>query len=164
MKQLLLQYAQYNAWANKKLSETVGRLSHDQQHQQIPSSFDSIFKTMMHLLDVESIWWQRLKLSEQIDWPGRTFTGDINDLIQELLRNSSQWEYWVRNASDVALTHVFAYQNSKKEHFKQPVYEVLVHLFNHQSYHRGQLVTMLRQAGVEKIPATDFIVYCRTKK
>src|SRR5687767_1374168 len=123
MKQLLLQYAMYNAWANKKLSDTVSALSDEQQHQQISSSFDSIFKTMMHLLDVESIWWQRLKLSEQVDWPGRTFTGDMNDLIKELARFSAQWEEWIKNASEVALTHVFAYQNSKKEHFKQPVYE-----------------------------------------
>ena len=40
---------------------------------------------------------------------------------------------------------------------------MLLHLFNHQTFHRGQLVTMLRQNGIEKIPATDFIVFSRTK-
>jgi uncharacterized damage-inducible protein DinB len=40
---------------------------------------------------------------------------------------------------------------------------MLLHLFNHNTYHRGQLVTMLRQLGMDKIPATDFIVWSRKK-
>lgn len=163
MKQLLVQYAMYNSWANKKISETIASLSAEQQHQTIVSSFDSIFKTMLHLMDAEGMWWQRLKLAEHIERPSASFKGEMPDLISAFLQFSNQWEEWVKNANEVALTHVFAYQNIKKEQFKQPVNEVLVHLFNHQSYHRGQLVTMLRQLGVEKIPATDFIVWTRLK-
>jgi uncharacterized damage-inducible protein DinB len=59
---------------------------------------------------------------------------------------------------------VFHYQNTKKEQFKQPIYQVLLHMFNHSTYHRGQLVTMLRQLGVQKLPSTDFIVWSRRKK
>jgi uncharacterized damage-inducible protein DinB len=40
---------------------------------------------------------------------------------------------------------------------------MLLHLFNHGTYHRGQLVTMLRELGIEKIPPTDFIVWSRRK-
>jgi uncharacterized damage-inducible protein DinB len=40
---------------------------------------------------------------------------------------------------------------------------MLLHVFNHGTYHRGQLVTMLRQLGIENIPATDFIVWSREK-
>jgi uncharacterized damage-inducible protein DinB len=36
-------------------------------------------------------------------------------------------------------------------------------VFNHATYHRGQLVTMLRQIGAEKIPATDFAAFVRLK-
>jgi uncharacterized damage-inducible protein DinB len=68
------------------------------------------------------------------------------------------------NAKEVNLTHVFAYRNSKKEQFKEPVYQVLMHVFNHATYHRGQMVTMMRQLDVKTIPATDFIVFSRNKK
>jgi len=44
-----------------------------------------------------------------------------------------------------------------------PVYQMLQHVFNHATYHRGQLVTMLRQLGQDKIPDTDFYTYCRLK-
>lgn len=47
---------------------------------------------------------------------------------------------------------------------KLPVNVILMHVFNHATYHRGQLVTMLRQLGVKKIPQTDFMVYMSKKK
>jgi uncharacterized damage-inducible protein DinB len=77
-----------------------------------------------------------------------------------LLQNK-QWIEWISNAQEHMFQHEFIYLNSKKEQFKQPVYQVLVHIFNHGTYHRGQLVTMLRQLGVEKIPQTDYIVWTR---
>jgi len=161
MKQLLQQYAQYNLWANKTIIDQINQLSEEQLHKEIASSFTSIYKTILHLMDVESIWWQRLKLVEHVEWPGRTFNGSIDELSKKLLQLSQQWEEWITNTNEANITHVFAYQNSKKEQFKQPVYEALLHLFNHQTYHRGQVVTMLRQLGIDKIPATDFIVFSR---
>lgn len=164
MKQLLQQYATYNFWANKKIIERVSQLPEEQIQKEIASSFPSVYKTVVHMMDVESIWWQRLKLAEHVEWPGENFTGSFDVLSKKLLQLSRQWEEWVQQTNEANLTHVFAYQNSKKEHFKQPVYEMLVHLFNHQTYHRGQVVTMFRQLGADKIPATDFIIFSRSKK
>ncbi len=114
-------------------------------------------------MEVENVWWERLKLVEHTTLSG-WFTGNFDELSKKLLQLSQQWEDWVRKANEVNINHVFAYQNSKKELFKQPVYEVLLQLFNHQSYHRGQVVTMFRQLGIDKIPATDFIVFSRSKR
>lgn len=164
MKNMLKQYATYNNWANQKLLETISQLNEAQQYQEINSSFPGIFKTLLHMLDAENIWWQRLKLAEQIVRPSEHFSGNFAELQKRLLFQSGQWNERVENASENQLRHVFAYQNSKREQFKQTVNEVLIHLFNHGTYHRGQLVTMLRQLGIEKIPATDFIVWCRSKK
>ncbi len=163
MKQLLLQYSAYNLWANKTITEKISTLPNDIIEKEMESSFRSIFKTVVHLMDVESIWWQRLKLQEHVEWPGKTFDGDFESLSKELLTLSKRWNEWVSEATELQITHVFGYQNSKKEFFKQPAYEMLLHLFNHQTFHRGQLVTMMRQGGVEKIPATDFIVFSRKK-
>ena len=163
MKQLLQQYAAYNVWANKIIIERIAQLPEDIIYKETKSSFPSIYKTVVHLMDVESLWWQRLKLVEQPIWPGINFKGNFEELSQQLLTLSKQWSDWVSNSNEVNLAHVFAYHNSKKEYFKQPVYEMLVQLFNHQTFHRGQLVTMMRQNEIEKIPATDFIVFSRKK-
>ena len=163
MKPILLQCAAYTIWANRKIIECINNLSNDQINREISSSFSSIYKTVLHMLDAESIWWQRVKLVEHIERPSESFDGSFEELSKKLEAQSKLWEEWISNASDNQLNHVFSYQNTKKEQFKQPVYEMLLHIFNHNTYHRGQLVTMLRQLGVEKIPPTDFIVFARKR-
>ena len=163
MKQLLQQFAAYNVWANNKIIDCINNLSDEQISREIASSFPSIKKTILHIWDAEAMWWQRLKLSEKIIRPSDEFDGSFAELVKKLDQQSNEWKDWVDNATEIQLQHVFAYQNTKKEQFKQPVNEMLLHLFNHGTYHRGQLVTMLRQLAVDKIPATDFIVFSRKK-
>lgn len=163
MKQLLQQYAAYNLWANKRIVETAGQLSEEQINKEIVSSFPSIYKTVLHLMEVENIWWQRLQLVEQTTPPG-WFKGNFTELSKKLVELSQQWERWVQNANDANINHVFAWYNFKKEYNKEPVYKMLMHLFNHQTMHRGQVIMMLRQLGVEKIPSTDFLIFSRNKK
>jgi uncharacterized damage-inducible protein DinB len=88
----------------------------------------------------------------------------MQELTIELLQQNRQWIEWINAASEAALDHVFQYQTSRKEQFKQPISQMLLHVFNHGTYHRGQLVNMLRQLEVEKIPQTDFIVWSRMKR
>ncbi|NTS39733.1 DinB family protein [Flavisolibacter sp. BT320] len=163
MKEIILQYAAYHSWANNLLLSTIQSLPEEQHQAAVKSSFPSLYKTVLHMYDAESIWWQRLKLQEKVDRPSDTFTGDMATLSQEVLLQNKRWHQWVTNANEHALQHEFIYYNSRKERFKQPVYQMLLHLFNHGTYHRGQLVTMLRALGVEKIPQTDFIVWSRKK-
>ena len=113
--------------------------------------------------DAESIWWQRMKLHERIIRPSENFNGPTKDIVNGLLNQNKQWDDWVNQASELSISHVFQYQTSRKEQFKQPIYQMLLHVFNHGTYHRGQLVNMLRQLGVDKIPATDFILWSRKK-
>lgn len=160
----MLELATYNFWANKKITDSILLLSDEKQRQELPSSFKSIFQTTFHIWDAESIWWQRMKLSERIIIPSENQEGKMSDVVNGLLQQSQQWQDWVATASDIALGHVVQYHNSKKEYFKQPVFQILTHVFNHGTYHRGQLVNIFRQLRVEKIPQTDFIVFSRNRK
>ena len=164
MKDILQQYASYSVWANQRFAEFIQTLDNEMLLQHIPSSFTNIHGTFLHMWDAESIWWQRLKLQEVITPPSANFKGNTRDVAAALIHQNRLWESWVNNASDSALLHVFFYRNSKKEQFKQPVYTVLLHMFNHGTYHRGQLVNMFRQLQIIKIPQTDFIVWSREKK
>ena len=163
MKEILVQYASYNLWANQKLVAEINRLTPEQLTQTIGSSFPSVLLTVSHLRDAESMWWQRIRLIEKPVRPSDHFTGTPPELFKALLAQSAQWKAWVEQASVPQLEHVFAYYNQQKEHFKNTVYQTLLHLFNHSTYHRGQLITMLRQLGITTIPNTDFIGYIRKK-
>jgi uncharacterized damage-inducible protein DinB len=163
MKELLVQFASYNLWANTVLMHNILSLPEEQQQQEMASSFKSLYKTTLHIWDAENMWWQRMKLLEHILRPSDAFKGSFHDLVKELQLQDKQWIEWINNAQEHHLQHEFSYQNTKREKFKQPVFQMLLHLFNHGSYHRGQLVNILRQLEVDKIPQTDFIVWSRKK-
>lgn len=113
--------------------------------------------------NAEAVWWQRVKLVESVYLPMDDFKGTVIELSTHWKVQSKEWVSWLETATEAMIHHEFIYHNSKKERFKQPVADALEHLFLHQSYHRGQLVTMLRQLGIKEIPATDYIVFTRKK-
>ncbi|MGG9960502.1 DinB family protein [Ferruginibacter sp. SUN106] len=163
MKELLQQYAGYNVWANNILFERIRKLSEEKIQQEIVSSFPSVYKTIVHMWQAENIWWQRLQLVENISPLSETFKGSFADAVAGLALQSRQWADWVNGANDTQLTDVFAFVRNK-EPFTMKVNDMLLHLFNHATFHRGQLVTLLRQLGeTDNIPSTDFSTYTRLK-
>lgn len=163
MKELLQQLATYNAWANGQLVDLIQQLPEEQLTAEVPSSFNTLQGTLLHMWNAESVWWQRLKLQERITEPADGFRGGLKEVVTGLQGLDRQWVEWVSGAQERMFQHEFFYVNFRKERFKQPVFQVLLHVFNHNTYHRGQLVNMLRQLGIEKIPQTDFIVWSRKK-
>jgi len=164
MKELLTQMASYNTWANGLLVESLNTLPEATHTTPVPSSFKTLKATLVHMWNAESIWWQRMKLLEKITVPGESFEGTFGEAAIQLLKQNRQWQEWVAAAGIHMLEHEFIYQNSKKEQFKQPVYQVLQQIFNHGTYHRGQMIVMMHQLGLQKMPQTDFIVWSRKGK
>jgi uncharacterized damage-inducible protein DinB len=164
MKELLKQLASYNIWATQRITEFVLSIPEDKQTAEIPSSFKSIHKTLLHMWDAETSWWQRMKMSEHIIVPSQSFNGTTKELVLGLMNQAKAWEDWVNSASELSIEHVFQYYTSKKEHVKMPVSTMLLHVFNHGTFHRGQIINMLRQLGFEKLPQTDISLLYRSKK
>lgn len=160
MKELLLHLAKYNVWANDKFIKELQKLNDEQLNKEIVSSFPSIRKTIYHMWSAEFIWLQRLHLIEQPIWIGSDYDGDFATAVEKWKESSNKLvEFVEQQKNDDAFTHVVQYYNLKKQSNKMPVYKALMQVLNHATYHRGQLVTMMRQAGVKKIPATDFMLY-----
>jgi uncharacterized damage-inducible protein DinB len=162
MKEILLQFARYHAWANKRMIEAMLNLDDETLDQEVASSFNSLRATVYHLWSAEFVWLQRLQLTEQPVWVEQVFKGTFQEACQEWQRASETLVQFIeKQYDDKGMEHVFQYYNSQKKSFKNKVGETLLHVFNHGTYHRGQLVTMLRQVGVAKIPNTDFIAFIR---
>ena len=163
MKELLLQYAQYNAWANKLIIGAMLKLGDEDIKREIISSFPSVYATVCHTWSAESVWLQRLQLAEYPQWFG-DFQGPFTEACDNWLQASADLVNFVeKQYDDRALQHVLQYYDRAKVSHKTPVHQVLHHVFNHSTYHRGQLVTMVRQLGAKDIPGTDFIAFARRK-
>ncbi len=163
MKEMLQQYAAYNIWATKILIDRINKLPEEKIIQEVASSFPSIYKTVNHMWLAEEAWWQRLKLVENVVLQSEKFSGSFAEQYSQLAKQSILFKEWIDVANDNQLKHVFAYVRNKEQH-KMVVHDMLLHVFNHATYHRGQLVTILRQLGEDKIPQTDFSAWCRLKK
>ena len=161
MKPLLLSYAAYNLWANQQIMVRLKTLPTSVLHTKVRSSFESLYATVLHLLDAENMWSQRINLAEKVVRPSDLFTGDFESLSEKLLHQSDAWYNWVSKMQDRMIAHEIIYYNTKKEPFKQPVSDILLHLFNHSTFHRGQLINIMRQLDLDALPNTDYINWCR---
>ncbi|MCW3122594.1 MAG: DinB family protein [Flavipsychrobacter sp.] len=161
MKELLLQYAEYNVWANKKIIDALLALGEPGVDQVMASSFPTIRKTVHHTMAAEHTWLQRLQLVEHPVWVGNDFTGSFEDACSFWGNASKDMLAFVAACHTDAISASSHYKDRSGNAYETPVNEILHHVFNHSTYHRGQLVTMMRTCGVTEIPGTDFIGFVR---
>jgi len=162
MKQLFISYTSYNHWANKQLTSAIDMLTEEFCHTEIVGSFPSLYDTIRHLWHAEFLWWQRVNGITPTALPTLASESTL-DLMNALLDQGKEWEIWAENLTDEQLLESITYTNMKGETFTSSLWQILQHIFNHASYHRGQVVMILRQLGVFSIPNTDYIAYCRSK-
>jgi uncharacterized damage-inducible protein DinB len=158
VKDMLQMYARYNQWAHAKLLDLILGLSTEEQHATIPSSFNTLYKTIFHVWGASALWLGRLNL-EPIKISGDPFNSSMEDLARAMKLVDQQWVDWFESKTDKELTEVLHYNNLAGKPFSQSYDLLLQHIFNHGTYHNGQLVTMLRALGLNLIPATDFVAW-----
>jgi uncharacterized damage-inducible protein DinB len=163
VKDMLQRYARYNQWAHTKLLDLILELSVEEQHATIPSSFNSLYKTVLHVWGASALWLGRLNL-EPIEISGDPFNASTEDLARAMELVDQQWVDWFKSKTDQELTENLNYNNLAGKPFSQSYDLLLQHIFNHSTYHNGQLVTMLRALGLDKIPATDFVAWTFLEK
>jgi len=162
LQQQLLKLSHYNMWANDKLMKWIIEAGEQTADLEMNSSFTSIRKTLYHIYDAETLWLVRLNGNQIQDWPpSRDFNYTLTEFAEVFRKCSKDFSHWVETAKDKKLTEKCAYKNLKGDPFESSYCDIIQHCLNHSTYHRGQLITMLRQAGFTKVGTTDYITYCR---
>jgi len=90
MKKLLQQLAAYNTWAHREIFAVILSLQEEKQKAELASSFSSLYKTILHMWDAESIWWQRVNQQEKVVVPGNHFKGSLQELVNGLMQQSNE--------------------------------------------------------------------------
>lgn len=161
-------YARYNAWINQSLLNASLNLSPEAQIKDHQVFFKSITGSWNHILVGDLLWLNRLAVIFPIindaigNWPKPTrldqvLYSNLNELTQvrqELDELIIQWCDLLRESDS---GDQLQYNNSQGEPQTKPLPDILQHLFNHQSHHRGQITALLSQLGVD-YGATDFIL------
>jgi uncharacterized damage-inducible protein DinB len=157
MKSRFEQLASYNKWANARIYEAALALDESDYRRDVGAFFKSLHGTLNHLLVADRIWMKRL-----------TGEGEHPDRLDAII-HEDRWQLaaaradeddriirFVASLDDAVLAGTLKYATTSGKPFEQSRADVLSHFFNHQTHHRGQITTLLTQAGVD-VGVTDLV-------
>jgi uncharacterized damage-inducible protein DinB len=162
--------ATYNEWMNAKLYEAAARLSADELMAERGAFFGSIFGTLNHLVVADTVWLKRIAQAfahfKALD-PVRALAmpaaldqqvfDDLPAMLQRRTELDAVLKQWVASITVSDLGEVLEYTSMKGVVSRKRLGLVLMHVFNHQTHHRGQATTLLFQAG-QDVGVTDLLV------
>jgi uncharacterized damage-inducible protein DinB len=157
----ILKLTQYNLWANRRISELVEEWDEEKFSREINSSFPSIKKTVLHIWDAQVIWTLRLYGKIIYSWPSKNFKGTKEELLTGFIHSSKELEEYVNTLKTDEEKAIIEYSNLKGEKFSTSISDIIIHCINHSTFHRGQIITMLRQTGKTELISTDYIIFLR---
>lgn len=148
----------YNLWANQRALGAVSLLHNDAFTRNLGNSFPSVRDTLGHIMAAEWIWLERWNGRSPAALLAATDFPTLNTLAQRWTKIQDGQKTFLDALSPAQLDVNLTYTNTRGQVFAYPLWQQMVHVVNHSSYHRGQITTLLRQLGAEPI-STDLIVY-----
>jgi len=153
--------AGYNRWMNERLYALCATLSDEERKRDRKAFFRSIHGTLNHLLLTDRGWLGRFTGAP---WMFRSLDqelyADFEELRRERAKTDATIEAYVAGLTPSRFAEDFSYTTYAGKTYTHPLGPALVHLFNHQTHHRGQITTLLSQLGVDP-GVTDVIAYYR---
>jgi uncharacterized damage-inducible protein DinB len=147
-------HLRYSEWASRRLLDAAMALPAEQRERDLGSSHKGVLDTLAHIVFADRIWLHRvLRTPEaaaeavEVEWP----------------RLWRQWADLAALWTDVELAQVLEYKDLRGAPRDSKLEEIVMHVVNHATLHRGQVLGMLRQLGVAP-PQTDLITFYREQK
>ncbi|MEM6395240.1 MAG: DinB family protein [Bacteroidota bacterium] len=151
---LILQSLQYHRWANSSIAIWLKDQPKELLHLEVAASFPSIRKTLHHILEAEKYYLSILSKIE-VDYPENQ---SLDDVWTELLETDEQLLTWFESQGEAVVEREIQLKRSQYLE-RYTVATLILHIINHTTYHRGQIVSMRHQLGLSKPPATDYYRY-----
>ncbi|OQP40791.1 damage-inducible protein DinB [Niastella yeongjuensis] len=151
----------YLIWADGNIVEWLHQIDDTQWEQTITSSFPSIKQTALHIVSAERIWLDYWTKTPDPVFLSAQFTGTKSDLIAIWMQISAGLKSFVDAYAEKDYLQPVTFKWPGGGESTMAFWQTFSHFINHATYHRGQLVTMLRQAGFTKLSSTDLAGYYR---
>lgn len=153
--------ADYNFWANNMAIEWLNQINDGQREQVIISSFSSIKQTAIHIASAEKIWIDFWTNVPDPVFLSAEFKGTTNELIEIWEKSSIDLKNFIETYPEENYLQQITFRYPRGGESSMEFWQTFSHIINHSTYHRGQLVTMLRQAGFTKLSSIDLATYFR---
>ena len=153
----------YHYWARDRLFAAVETLTDDQLRRPLGNSFPSIFDTMAHLCGADWIWRSRWEGESPMALPKPETWDDLARIREAWMDEERRIRAIVNRLGPDGILRPIEYTGWDGRRQAQPFWQMLQHLVNHGSYHRGQVTTMLRQMGAPPAKSMDLIAFYRER-
>lgn len=159
MKSHFAMMADYNAWANVRLYRMAGRLPDDQYRRDVGAYFKSLHGTLNHIMCADLIWMRRLTgAGEHPTSLDAIVFDDFPSLSAARQHEDERIIAYVASLSDAHMEETWTYRTMKGTPRTQRRRDILAHLFNHQTHHRGQAHAILTILGVREPDGLDLLL------
>jgi uncharacterized damage-inducible protein DinB len=149
----------FNRWANERTLDAAATLTPEQYARPLGGSFPSLRATLQHMMGAEISWLARFHGEVGGRFPDLSGYDDVPKLRAAWDDVWAEQQRYLASLDYDALRRPLAFRFRDGTEGTQPLVEALRHVVNHASYHRGQVVMLIRQLG--GVPAgTDYITYC----
>lgn len=157
-KKYLQDIADYSNWADPAVINWLEEISEEDWKKEIDSSFNSIAKTALHIVSAKKIWIDFWKSAPNPTFLSANFTGNKVVLIEIWKKTMIDYKSFIENYHEENYSNIISI-TVRKEKWEMKFAETVLHHNNHATFHRGQLVTMLRQCGFTHFCNTDLATY-----
>ncbi len=154
----------FNYWAKARILGVVATLSPEQYARNLGSSHGGIRGTLVHTVGAEEIWVKRWKgeltstLRKEEEFPGLDNLTDWWNMVEHEVTGFC---HMLKSDGDVV--REVSYKDIKGNPYTMELSLLMQHLVNHSTYHRGQVVALLRQLGVKPV-GTDLVAFYRDRR
>jgi len=152
----LLELYEYNEWANEKTIASLRALPEADYVREQGGGWPSLRATFVHLAGATDAWAERFSGRDALVLAKETDLPKLEDAVRVLLSAQEKHRNHLKNLTRDKLERPFSWKNLAGEVRAAP-YEIVVrHVVNHQTYHRGQIASMVRRVGGKPV-ATDMV-------
>jgi uncharacterized damage-inducible protein DinB len=153
---------QFNAWANHRTMGACDSVGAESFATRLTGSFPSVRDTLVHIMAVERLWLERwLGTSDGSFLKPESFP-DIGSVRAEWARIERELLAFVNGLTEEHVNRIIPHKNSQGTEFRMPLWQLMQHLVNHGTYHRGQITNQLREVGGKPL-GTDLVTFYRER-
>lgn len=154
---------EFHYWATRHVLDAVELLTAEQFTRDLGNSFPSVRDTLAHLYGADWIWCARWNRESPTALPDPRLFPDLVSLRKAWSEHEPILRATLKRFGEVGVDQPVEYVRNGVR-YAQPFSQTFHHLVNHGTYHRGQVITMLRQLGVQGPPSTDLIAFYREQQ
>jgi uncharacterized damage-inducible protein DinB len=153
----------YNYWARDRVLDAVATITPEQFIRPMGNSFNSIRDTVAHICTAERIWITRLtdEKPQGLQKPDRL--PDVDAARKEWAELEGEMREQLARLGPEAVERTIEYQDLRGDDQLDVLWQMLQHVVNHGTYHRGQITTMLRQLDAVPPKSMDLIAFYRER-